>query len=514
MVLGLRALRCQIGFDAGGRRRRLWGPALGAWLAVWAGLGCGASGDPVGSSGAGLAGSAGAASSALAAGPPGGSGARGLDVDGGSQPPGGDAGAAAPGGPQAGLGREVAGRRSRPDAGLLWERACSFEEAVCVHGAPGVSPGALGATLRHAEGALRAQRVLDVPAPLPDGLLGGSPALDVYVVPGSEAPFAAADLEMLSGRFDRSSAFVVLPPPDLWDFCEARFRTARVVAEASLMRLDAGVEGGVLGMTGSYLASLNGACSSIEIPAVDVFQRSPERALTETPAGSAVDGAFVFPWYLDEAYGTGRPGSVITGLVAIAAQRTPPGAWVFHNEPDIFDALRFVARERGVTLEDLLLDFTVARGFLGSRSDEGHLIDVARFGEAGRARFEWAVPYSSLPRRLAPLRPIEPTGATYIWLDLEGAPAGAGLTFVADWELDVLFRWALVKVDKSGREVSRVNVAGIYGSTHAEKTVVGIDNLAGLLVVGVNTGSMDRSRPFDPDEGPFMPRSYTVTLYP
>jgi hypothetical protein len=30
----------------------------------------------------------------------------------------------------------------------------------------------------------------------------------------------------------------------------------------------------------------------------------------------------------------------------------------------------------------------------------------------------------------------------------------------------------------------------------------------------VNTGSMDRSRPFDPDEGPFMPRSYTVTLYP
>jgi hypothetical protein len=74
---------------------------------------------------------------------------------------------------------------------------------------------------------------------------------------------------------------------------------------------------------------------------------------------------------------------------------------------------------------------------------------------------------------------------------------------VADWELDVLFRWALVKVDRDGREVGRVTVAGVFGNTHAEQTVVGLDNLAGVLVVGVNAGSMDRSRPFDPDEAPF-----------
>jgi hypothetical protein len=324
----------------------------------------------------------------------------------------------------------------------------------------------------------------------------------------------AADVELLTGPFDRSSAFIVLPPPDIWDICEARVRTARAVAEASLMRLDAGAEAGVVRMAASYIASLTGPCSSIEIPAMDELQRSPERAITETLTASPLDGAFLFPWYLDEAYGTGRPAAVITGLFAVAAQRTPPGAWVFHNEPDVFDALRRVVRDRGSTLDDLLLDFTVARGFVGSRSDEGHLTDVVRFGDAGRVRFEWAVPFVSLPRRLAPLRPIEPTGATYIWLDLDGAPAGAGLTFVADWELDVLFRWALVKVDRSGREVARITVPGIFGSTHAEQTVVGIDNLAGLLIVGVNTGSMDRSRPFDPDEAPFMPRSYTVTLYP
>jgi hypothetical protein len=396
----------------------------------------------------------------------------------------------------------------------MTERACSFEEPVCVHGPSGVSPASLGATLRHAERALRALRALGLPPPLPDGLLGGRPALDIYVIPGAEPPFAAADLETLSGPFDRSSAFILLPPPEPWDPCEGRLRTAIAVAEASFMRLDAGAEAGVVRMASSSIASLVSPCSSMEIPAIDAFQKAPERALTEALPASPLGGALLFPWYLDDAYGTGRPAALITALLAVAAQRTPPGSWVFHNEPDAFDALRLVLRDRGSTLGDLLLDFTVARAFIGSRSDEGHLTDVARFGDAGRVRFEWSVPFASLPRRLAPLRPIEPTGATYIWLDLEGAPAGFGLTFVADWELDVLFRWALVKVDKSGREVSRVTVPGIFGSTHVEQTVVGLDNLAGVLIAGVNTGSMDRSRPFDPDEGPFTPRSYTVTLYP
>ena len=109
-------------------------------------------------------------------------------------------------------------------------------------------------------------------------------------------------------------------------------------------------------------------------------------------------------------------------------------------------------------------------------------------------------------------RAVEPTGATYLWLDLEGAPKGAELTFVADWELPSVFRWALVKVDRTGGEAGRVAVAGVFGSSHAERTVVGIDDLAGILIVGVNAGSMDRSRPFDPDDAPFMPHAYTVTL--
>jgi hypothetical protein len=127
-------------------------------------------------------------------------------------------------------------------------------------------------------------------------------------------------------------------------------------------------------------------------------------------------------------------------------------------------------------------------------------------------RFEWAIPFASLPRRLAPSAPIEPTGATYLWLDLAGAPPDAELTVVFDWELGALFRWALIKVDPSGMEAGRVAVAGVYGTTHVERTVVELNGLSGVMVVGVNAGSTDRSHPFDPDDAPFMPRSYTVTF--
>jgi hypothetical protein len=221
----------------------------------------------------------------------------------------------------------------------------------------------------------------------------------------------------------------------------------------------------------------------------------------------------LFPWFLDDSMGVGGPGRVMMGLLALATQRTPPGSWEYRNEPDIFDALRATMKDRGSSLENLLLDFAVARAFVGSRSDGAHLADVERFGDAGRVRFEWSVPYGSLPRRLAPLEPLEPTGMTYLWVDLSGVSSPGDLTFVAEWEPPAMFRWSLVKVDKSGAEAGRFDVGGVFGEDRAERTLIGLDNLAGVLVAGVNVGSADRSHPFDPDEQPLMPHAYTVSLF-
>jgi hypothetical protein len=408
-------------------------------------------------------------------------------------------------------GREVAPARERPDPAAVPVTACSFTEAVCVHASSSVAPGATMWTLRRAEHALRAYRALGVPPPLPDGALGGSPAYDLYLVPGEPAAVTVADLVASGDAWDRASAFTVLPPPSPRAGCEASFSVAQAIAHAVGLRFDAGAEAGALSMESSYLASLVAPCEDVELAAVDDFQRHPERSFV---AGDpdAPDGALLFPWFLDDTYGRAGPGRVILALLGLAVQKTPPGSWEWHNEPDVFDVLRVAMKDRGSTLDNLLLDFAVARAFVGSRSDGAHLSDVERYGDAGRVRFEWAVPFDSLPRRLAPGTPIEAMGMTYLWLDLGASPQVPELTFVADWELPSLFRWALVKVDKQGAEVGRVDVAGVFGASHAERTVVGLDGLSGLLVVGVNAGSIDRSHPFDPDEQPLMPHGYTVTL--
>lgn len=405
-------------------------------------------------------------------------------------------------------GREVIGPQ-RPPPSAAPVVACSFTEPVCVHAAASVAPAAILATLDHAEVAQRAYRALGLPPPLPP--LTGRAAHDLYLLPSAGHPFTAADIAPRPGGWDRATSFSVLPPPSPGAGCAAAFTVAHALAHGIALRLDAGAEPGALSMTASYLASLAAPCAAVEIAAVDDFQRAPQRSFIAGDPDRP-DGALLFPWFLDDALGRGNPGAVMTSLLAMAVQRTPPGSWTFHNEPDTFDVLRATLRDRGTTLDQVLLDFAVARAFVGSRSDGAHLGDVERFGDMGRVRFEWSVPYSSLPRRLAPGFAVESTGMTYLWVDTSDAPPGSELTFVADWELPAVFRWALVKVGKDGAERGRLDVAGLFGASHAERTVVGIDGLAGVLIAGVNAGSMDRSHPFDPDEQPATPHAYTATL--
>ncbi|WP_437529985.1 hypothetical protein WME79_48835 [Sorangium sp. So ce726] len=416
-------------------------------------------------------------------------------------------------------GRPVVSPVQRPDERDVPQRACSFTLPVCVH-APADLPGAaLLESLTHLEAAMRAYDALGLPRPLPDGARGGGPSYDLYLERGPRrGPMRVGyDLRALGERFDAASAFAIIAAPGRGG-CSSASDAAYALGVAVAMRLDAGAEEGAIAMTASYLAAIAAPCAAEELAAVDAFQRAPERALTGAALG-ALDGGLLFPWYLDDAYGTGTPAQIATSLLAIAAQSTPAGAARFHAEPDTFDALRASLRSRGEDLDDLLLEFAIARAFLGSRSDGAHLSDAERFGDLGRVRFEWSLPYATLPRRVAPLRPIEPTGATYLWLDLSAESAAARpdlktaeITFVADWELPALFRWAIVKLDKQGAEAGRVDVAGVFGSSRAQRTVVGLDGLSGLLIVGVNAGSMIRSLPFDPDDAPFMPHAYTVWL--
>jgi hypothetical protein len=122
------------------------------------------------------------------------------------------------------------------------------------------------------------------------------------------------------------------------------------------------------------------------------------------------------------------------------------------------------------------------------------------------------VPYASLPRRLSPERAIDPTGTTYTWIDLRGAPPKMRLVFRIEWESPVPFRWALVRIASDGTEASRVLITSQQKSTTAEKNLDALEGLSGVAVVGVNVGDLALDDPFDPDHVPYEPHSYVLTI--
>jgi hypothetical protein len=410
--------------------------------------------------------------------------------------------------------------RARPSTADTPRRACSFSRPVCVHGAPSVPPQSLAAALAALERAFdRLVGVLGLPRPLPDGALGGGPEFDFYVVRNGPSSVAGPWVQLgrddlLPFPLDRASAFAVasfLPSTG----CELDHGVAAALAQAIQMGIDAAEQSSIRAAIAEHLADVAAPCADDALVLLDAAQRHPERALTlpiEDPQSHAAPPLFV--GYLDTALSAAGSGTLPIALATLAAQKTPPGSLRFHNEPDLWDALRATleARSPKVEVGDMLLDFAIARAFIGGRDDGKHVLGDPWSGSFGRVRFEWAIPFASLPRRLAPRAPIDPTGSTYVWIDLKGAPPGARLVLRAEWEPPTAFRWAVVRVDASGHEASRVVITAEQRSTSAERNVDRLDGLSGLLVVGVNVGDLGLSHPFDPDEIPYEPHGYVLTL--
>jgi hypothetical protein len=401
--------------------------------------------------------------------------------------------------------------------------ACSIDYPVCVHAGRKVSNAAvLGALadLEHAEALLT--RGMGLPAPLEDGKLGGSPAFDLYLVPpgsideatkplASELVLTARD-DVLPAPIDRASSFALLRQ-DLPPGCMRKNVITRALASAMGWRIDAAEDPAVRESNAAYLAELVAPCGVVTNELVDDFQSHPERAVV-SPGNAGPASGVVLPWYLDLTLGGSRPGSVPTALGIIASQRTPAGSWLWNNEPDLFDALRgsLKARTPPITIDDLWMELSIARLFMGTRDDGVHFAESASTGSFGRIRFDWNLAYASLPRRVSPERPIDPSGATYIWIDLAGAPKGARVAFHLEWEAPVPFRWALLRIDQEGREASRVMITPQQKATSAEKNLDALDGLAGIALVGVNVGDLRLDDPFDPDAVPYEPHGYVVTV--
>jgi hypothetical protein len=347
---------------------------------------------------------------------------------------------------------------------------------------------------------------LGVPAPERDQGLGETAGLDLYLYREAASELEVVRDPALTAR-DRTSAHCRAHAA----FSSAERQAALCVAEAILLGLDAAEGDGVRRSVAAYLWSVIGDPTARDAEALDDFQANPQLSPLTRELGPASEGAALFVDYVERQLGTGSPGLLATSMFLVSGGETPRGSARWRNEPDYADVLR-QAFPSAEALSDFVLGFAVARAFAGSRDDGRRWPERLWAGDAGRVRFDWIVKASSLPRRVAPLRPLEPLGAAYVWLELDRVSLNATLGFRAEWEAPTLFRWTVIAVDATGHLLKRYDLPYVENATVAERTIVDYQGADALLVVGTNLGGVDLAHPFDPDQEPWEPHSFTVYL--
>ena len=380
---------------------------------------------------------------------------------------------------------------SPPPGAESWRKACSFRHPICAYAMEGTSTGFQLATLESAD---RAWDVITgaLEAPPPDGNLEGT--WRIYLVDGVDGG-ARAFLEARDprARFDRASSFGLVDR-STDPGCSLDLALARAVAEGSMWRLAPALDRGSAIAQSEALARLTSICASGDEDSV-AFQSRPERAIVD-PLSTAFDrGAAMFFGWLDATVGA-SPGGLLEGLCALSPTRTSPGAWRWAGRPTPFDVLRVSLRDalwQGSTLDDILVRFAVDRASM-----------------APPPRLAWDLPWPASARRFAAPEPVEPTGSSFVRVNLAGAAAGAKLHVEAEWEDYGRMRWLVAKFDAAGSVLGVKFVDSVDRATQAGVTVERLDSVDHVLIIGVNVGSTEQA--FDPNQGEWEPHGWLLTL--
>lgn len=405
------------------------------------------------------------------------------------------------------------------DRPSLPARVCSHRRPVCAHA--NLHGRELDDALVELESAYeRLVWVMALPAPLSDGSRGGSPALDVYLRPsppnrrqGQESTLRRhpsqpeVRLDPAYAAQDSASAFCLVFHTKL-----DAHAAARCVAGAIAARLDAAETPATRVAYANHMTSLSLGPDTALFESLDDFQANPQlAALPRDDSPLAPAGASWFA-YLEGTLGRAVPGELATAMLTLSRDHTDDLHPEWHNEPDSFDVLRR-SLPGGRPTEALVLSrWARHRWFLGERSVSQRPAHLPWLGRFGRPSFDWNLRYSSLPRKVASSRALEPTGVATTYLELDEVPLGASLGVVIDWEEPVRFAWMIIGVDVEGRELMRWELPFLQTGTHQEKTLLNFEAAEGLLFIGVNLGGVDAQHPFDPDAEPWEPHAYTLYL--
>ena len=350
----------------------------------------------------------------------------------------------------------------------LPKTACSFRRSICVHGG---DAAASKATLEALERAWEAGVVMGVPLPA---------AFDAYLSP-EPSRSAVADRDLLR-HFDYARAFSILDARS--GGCARDFEAARELYAASALSVAPAIDDASLRGESTALAALAAPCVALDSTS---FQSRADRAIAD-PEGNP---APFFAW-VDDAFGE-EPGRALAATWALAPTKTHEDErW--NAEPDVFDVLRESlkdARGAGFSFEDALAELSVARLELGAP-----------------VRFDWDVAWPKSARTLASPIPVAEAGATYVRID--GTGAASRLRVDATWEEHAKMRWTVVKLDAGGHAVAHWEAKAQPKATEAHLQIVDTQGAAAFVVVAANVGNW--TSPFDPDEGPWEPHGWLLTI--
>lgn len=391
----------------------------------------------------------------------------------------------------------------RPSAAL---RDCDPGAPICVHAAQG-TPASLVRSLRAAvaDAYGLAIQTLRIPAPLPDGPEGGDPRLDVYLVPPTYANASLVDglavghdaLDPLADR-DAAPAYVLMSEDVVRaGGCVLRATSTRAVVRAAAAGLDVAEDPTVVDGFARRIGELAAPCPALERPGFIALQAEPWRALTFSAAGPEL-----LARTLDVDRGLGY-GAIVPGLLSMAIGRhglvvpspdDETGPAHFRDDPSVFDVLSATLNDAGSSLDELFLDVATVR----ARADVS-------------PTYEWVIPTSTLPRRLAVRRGIEPTGSTFVRIDVDKLPPSQGLEIDLAWEQGARFLWRLVELDAAGKQIGIVPVPVLDTARKVTVEARHLANVKTLVLCGFNTG--DPKRPWRPDDKPAPPHGYEIGIY-
>jgi hypothetical protein len=217
---------------------------------------------------------------------------------------------------------------------------------------------------------------------------------------------------------------------------------------------------------------------------------------------ASADGTAFFAAVLDRQRGQGF-GAIVPSLLSMAtnhfgvlvpAADDDLGPAHFRNEPSIFDVLAITMTDAGSSLDELLLDYAVARA-------------VAPVPPA----WEFDIKASSLPRRFAIRRPIEPTGTTFHRIDVDAPPKGDAIEIDLAWEQGARFVWRLLRFGPSGARLDDVKVPILETARKVTVAARHLEGVKTLILVGVNVG--DPKRPWRAEEPPSPARGYEMGVF-